>query len=231
MNSLGTGYRAVVIGASGGIGSAVAAALEGDDGCGDLRRLSRSTDALDLTDEATVARAAARLAGEGGAIDLLFDATGALDIDGQGPEKSMRALDPAAMMRQFAVNAVGPALLIKHFAPLLARDRRAVFATLSARVGSIGDNRLGGWISYRSAKAALNQIVRTASVELSRTHPKALLVALHPGTVETGLTAAYPNARKVSPRQSAEALLGVLDTLPVSATGGFYAYDGQPIEW
>ncbi|OLP59477.1 C factor [Xaviernesmea oryzae] len=232
MQSLRQGFTALVIVASGGIGGAVARALDGAPAAGQVLRLSRSVDGLDITDEARVAAAAERMSGELDGFDLIFDATGALEIADDRPEKSLRALDPAAMARQFAVNAIGPALLIKHFSPFLPRDRRAIFATLSARVGSIGDNRLGGWISYRAAKAALNQIVRTASIELARSRPQSLLVALHPGTVATNLTQTYGQGHdKMAPDAAAHRLLAALDGLPDDANGGFFAYDGSRIEW
>ncbi|MET3586148.1 NAD(P)-dependent dehydrogenase (short-subunit alcohol dehydrogenase family) [Pseudorhizobium tarimense] len=178
-----------------------------------------------------MAEAASRL-GRGGGLDLIFDASGALTIDGIGPEKTIKALDPAAMARQFAVNAIGPALLMKHFLPLLPRQERAIFATLSARVGSIGDNRLGGWMFYRASKAALNQIVRTATIEGRRTHPGAVVAALHPGTVATRLSDSYgARCNQLSPDQSAALLLDVLDRLEPALSGGFFAYDGSVIEW
>ncbi|WP_279482534.1 SDR family NAD(P)-dependent oxidoreductase [Aureimonas sp. SK2] len=227
--SLSEGYRALVFGATGGIGRAIVEALQSDPRCGSLTGLSRR-DGFDLEDEASIAAAAERLGGQ--TFDLLFDATGALTIDGTGPEKSLRAIDPAAMARQFAVNAIGPALILKHFAGLLPRDRRSLFGTLGARVGSIGDNRLGGWISYRAAKAALNQIVRTAAVEVARTRPEAVLAALHPGTVETRLSDPFAGSReRLTPQASAAGLLSVLDGLPAERSGCFVAYDGKPIEW
>lgn len=229
MNSLPDGYRAVVIGASGGIGAALAAALAADPRCGDLLKLSRSTDGLDVTDEAAVAAAAMRI--EDG-IHLLFCATGALTIEGVGPEKAMRQLSPEAMMRQFALNAMGPALVLKHFMPKLARRARALTGVLSARVGSIGDNRLGGWMAYRAAKAALNQFVHSAAIELGRSHPGAVIALLHPGTVATPLTKDYAGSHaRMTPAESAEALLAVLDRLAPADSGGFFAYDGSPIEW
>ncbi|WP_182085028.1 SDR family NAD(P)-dependent oxidoreductase [Aureimonas sp. ME7] len=229
LTSLRRGYQALVFGATGGIGGAVAARLEADATCGRVVALSRR-DGFDLEDEGSIAAQAARLADQ--RFDLVFDATGALQIDGYGPEKALRAIDPAGMASQFAVNAIGPALILKHFAPLLPRDRRAIFATLSARVGSIGDNRLGGWISYRAAKAALNQILRTAAIEIARTHPRAVVAALHPGTVATALSDPFASARdRLTPEASAEALLAVLDGLPPERTGSFLAYDGSPIEW
>mgnify|MGYP001171865335 CR=1 FL=1 len=161
MTSLAERYHALVIGASGGIGKAVCAAIEADPRCGGLETLSRRADGLEIADEASVAEAAQRFSGQ--SFDLIVCATGALHIDGAGPEKTIRALDAEVMARQFSVNAIGPALLLKHFLPLMTRDRRAIFACLSARVGSIGDNHIGGWMSYRASKAALNQILRTAA--------------------------------------------------------------------
>jgi NAD(P)-dependent dehydrogenase (short-subunit alcohol dehydrogenase family) len=233
MKSLQHGYSALVVGASGGIGSAIAETLERDPGCGGIFRLSRRDHpGFDVTDEASVADAAQRIASEVDGLDLIFNATGALTIEGVGPEKSLKAIDPQAMLRQFALNAVGPALLLKHFAPLLPRDRRGIFGSLSARVGSIGDNHLGGWISYRAAKAAQNQIVRTAAIEIARTRPLAVVAALHPGTVETGLSVGYRgNHAAVPASEAASNLLGVLDTLPPEKTGGFFAYDRSAIEW
>jgi len=217
--------KVLLIGASGGIGSALAVALAETD----LTALSRSGDGLDLTDEATVAAAAARVDGP---FDLIFDATGALEIDGRGPEKALSDIDPAAMAAQFALNAIGPALLLKHFSPKLAKGRRAVFATLSARVGSIGDNRLGGWYGYRASKAALNQIVRGAAIEIGRKRPEAVVLALHPGTVETPLTRRYVGRHPaVAPAEAAQNLLAVIAARGPEDTGGFFAWDGAPIPW
>ncbi|NNU79907.1 SDR family NAD(P)-dependent oxidoreductase [Halovulum dunhuangense] len=217
--------RILLIGASGGIGAAMADALQGTR----LATLSRSADGLDVTDEASVAAAAARLEGP---FDLIFDATGALEIGGHGPEKALAQIDPQAMAAQFALNAIGPALLLKHFGPHLRREGRAVFATLSARVGSIGDNRLGGWISYRAAKAALNQIVRTAAIELARRNRETIVVALHPGTVQTDLTRKYLGRHPaVTPEEAAQNLLKVLAGLTPAQNGGFFDYAGKDIPW
>lgn len=233
MASLRENYRALVIGASGGIGSAVAHALERDPRCGGVYRLSRRDNpGFDVTDEASITEAVQVIGSQVEGFDLVFNATGALTIEGIGPEKALKAIDPQAMMRQFALNAVGPALLLKHFSPLLPRDRRGIFGSLSARVGSIGDNHLGGWISYRAAKAAQNQIVRTAAIEIARTRPLAVVAALHPGTVETGLSVGYRgNHAAVPASEAASNLLAVLDTLPPERSGGFFAYDGSAIEW
>jgi NAD(P)-dependent dehydrogenase (short-subunit alcohol dehydrogenase family) len=219
--------RAVIIGSSGGIGAALVAALEGRGAA--VTGLSRRDHGLDLTDEASIARALEPL--EPG-VDLIFIATGGLEIGGNRPEKALRALNPAAMAAQFALNAIGPALVLKHALRLVPKDRPAKIAALSARVGSIGDNRLGGWHGYRAAKAALNQIIRTASVELARSHPQATLVALHPGTVATPLTAAYAGGHPtVTPGEAAENLLAVLDGLTPADTGGFFDWQGKVIPW
>jgi NAD(P)-dependent dehydrogenase (short-subunit alcohol dehydrogenase family) len=218
---------AIIIGATGGIGAALAAALE-QQGQAVLRLGRRTSPALDLLDEASIARAAAEI---GPGLRLVVDATGFLHDAQFQPEKSLRHLDPAHMARSFALNATGPALLMKHFLPLLARDERAVFATLSARVGSITDNRLGGWVSYRASKAALNQILRTAAIEVARTRPQAICVALHPGTVATSLSNPFAKAglEVQSPAQSAARLLAVMAALTPAQTGLFFDHHGKPI--
>jgi NAD(P)-dependent dehydrogenase (short-subunit alcohol dehydrogenase family) len=219
--------RALVIGASGGIGSAVAAALDARGVS--VTGLSRSRDGLDVTDAASVEHVLGAL---DGMFDLIFVASGALEVAGAGPEKTIRAISAQAMMDQFALNAVGPALVLKHAQSLLPRDRRAVIAILSARVGSIGDNRLGGWIGYRSAKAAVNQIVRTAAIELARTRPETICVALHPGTVATPFTEKYLGRHPaVPPETAAGHLLGVIDGLTPSESGGFFDWAGKPVPW
>lgn len=223
--------RALVLGASGGIGAALAEALAARGM--EVTGLSRSRDGLDLTRAETVAAAAERL-GEA-RFEVILNAVGALVIDGAGPEKSFDALDPEAMAAQFALNATGVALAVRHFAPLLAGRRegaRAVFGSLSARVGSIGDNRLGGWVSYRAAKAAQNQILRTAAVEWARRHRGAIIVALHPGTVATGLSAEYAARHPtIPPARSAEALLAAIDGLTPADTGSFWDWKGERVPW
>ncbi len=219
--------RALVIGASGGIGSALAAALE--ETGHEVTRLSRSADGLDITREATIEAALARL---NGTYDRIIVATGALEAAGQPPEKTIRDLKPEALAAQFAVNAIGPALVLKHVWRLIPRDRPSVTAVLSARVGSIGDNRLGGWYSYRSAKAAVNQLVHTAAVELGRSHREAVLVALHPGTVATSFTADYAGRHTtVPPEEAAANLLAVIDGLAPPDTGRFFDWKGEPVPW
>ncbi|MEC3859653.1 SDR family NAD(P)-dependent oxidoreductase [Mesobacterium sp. TK19101] len=219
--------RALIIGASGGIGTAIAAALTARGV--QVTALSRSRDGLDVTDDSAVR---AHLAALEGSYDLILVATGALEIDGAEPEKSLRALEPKALMDQFALNAMGPALVLKHAAHLLPRDRRAVFAALSARVGSIGDNRLGGWYGYRAAKAALNQLVRCAAIELARTHKQLSVVALHPGTVQTDFTRKYLGRHPaVPPAEAAENLLRVIDGLTPADTGRFFDWAGKEVAW
>ncbi len=218
--------RTLVIGAGGGLGAAFVAALAGTP----VSALSRSSvPAVELTDEASIAAAADAVRGRA-PFHRIVDATGALSVDGQGPEKRLADLDPAVMARAFAINAIGPALLIKHFAELLPRQGRSVFATLSARVGSIGDNRLGGWYSYRASKAALNQLWHTAAIEVARRRPEAVLLALHPGTVRTGLSAAFTApGHGMGADEAASRLLAVMDK--ASESGCFLDYEGRPVPW
>lgn len=235
--------RCAVFGASGGIGRAFALALAGRDDVGEVHAGSRKGAvpgggklhpfAFDLTDEASIASACARI---GGPLDMVLVASGRLTrADGTGPEKSYRALCAEGMAELFAVNTIGPALIAKHTLPLLRRDGRAVFAALSARVGSISDNRLGGWHAYRASKAALNMVVKNLALELARTHPQALAVTLHPGTVETALSAPFQRGvaegKLFTPEFSAGALLGVLDGLTPADSGGLYAWDGAPVSF
>ena len=218
---------AVVIGAAGTIGHALAEALER--GGQPVLRLGRNTQpALDLLDEASIA-AAAEAAGT--PLRLVIDATGILHGPGLTPEKRLSHLDPAQLARSFAINAIGPALVMKHFLPRLPRQGRSVFVTLSARVGSIADNRAGGWYGYRASKAALNQLVRTAAVELSRTHPEAICAALHPGTVATPLSAPFAKAGLdvQAPELAAQRLLAVIDRLTPEHTGGFFDHHGETV--
>lgn len=234
--------KAVVIGSSGGIGGALVAELLARGAHRTVFALSRSASPppsgavagrIDLTDEASVRAAAAQVGEDGHPADLVIVASGQLHGPALFPEKALKALDPAAMATLFAVNAIGPALAAKHFVPLLPREGRGVFAALSARVGSIGDNRLGGWYSYRAAKAALNQILRTLAIEVARTRPGAIVVGLHPGTVTTPLSQPFrpaPDQPGVFPPDVAAAhLLDVLGGLGPSETGGVFAWDGKAV--
>ena len=229
-----SGGLAIVVGSSGGIGRALLGRLATQlRFCAALGLERSSSPLLDLTDEESIARAAHHVRGLGAQVRLVIDATGFLHMDGFAPEKSWRDLDAAHMARAFAVNAIGPALLMKHFLPLLPRQGRSVFATLSARVGSIGDNRLGGWYSYRASKAALNQLMRTAAVELGRRQPAALCVALHPGTVATRLSAPFAKAGLdvQTAEQAADGLLQVIDSLRPGSSGGFFDHRGEAVPW
>jgi NAD(P)-dependent dehydrogenase (short-subunit alcohol dehydrogenase family) len=237
---------AVVVGAAGGIGRALLAGLDADPRFALVAALSRrrpdgwpddaahSWRAVDILDEPSLIAAAADLA-ERGAATRIVVATGLLHAEGLGPEKSMAALDPARLAMLFAVNAIGPALVAKHFLSLAPRDRPSVFAALSARVGSLGDNALGGWHGYRASKAALNMFLRTAAVEHSRTRPLGVCVALHPGTVATALSAPYTAntapGRLFSPEVAAGHLLRVMDGLRPAENGGFFAWDGTAVPW
>lgn len=219
--------KALVLGDSGGIGRAIADLL--DQRGFEVTGLSRR-DGLELTDQSQMARLAKSLGRQ--QFNIIFNATGALVIKGHQPEKSLQAIDAGAMAEQFALNATGVALILRYFGPLLHHKQRAVFASLSARVGSIGDNRLGGWISYRAAKAAHNQIIRTASIELARRHKQRIVVALHPGTVKTQLTQDYSDRYPtITAQDSAKALLTVIDGLKPEDNGTFWDWKGERVPW
>lgn len=216
----------LILGSSGGIGSALSHALraQGEQVTG----LSRSADGFDITDEASVARHLNGL----GPFDRVIVATGALEINGAEPEKTIKALNAQDMMAQFQLNTLGPALVLSHAHRLLPRAQRCVFAVLSARVGSISDNRIGGWVSYRSAKAAVNQVVHTAAIELARTHKQAICVALHPGTVATPFTAKYLGRHPAVPASEAAAnLINVMNSLSPQDSGQFFDWAGKQIPW
>ena len=217
----------LIIGNTGGIGKALETAFKdrGDDVTG----LSRSKDGFDITDEASVERGLKPLEGN---FDIVFVATGALTTPDTRPEKSLSQLSLKAMSQQFLLNAAGPAIVLKYSKTLLRKDAPSIFAALSARVGSIGDNRLGGWYSYRAAKAALNQLIHSASIELKRTHPQSICVALHPGTVKTDLTDKYVSSHPaVTPDQAAIHLLSVLGQLTCEQSGLFFDWAGKQVEW
>ncbi|WP_375599410.1 SDR family NAD(P)-dependent oxidoreductase [Devosia sp. Naph2] len=234
LKSFPVGGLAVVIGANGGIGRALVEALSDGNQFGAVLGFSRRADGLDLTDEASIAKVAHRVHQHNIPIRLVIVATGLLhDDEGLQPEKSWRQLDAARLARSFAVNATGPALVAKHFLPLLPREGKAVFAALSAKVGSIGDNRLGGWYGYRAAKAALHQLIHTAAIELQRNRPDAFCVTLHPGTVATPLSAPFTASGHdpVTAEFAAARLLGVIDNLRAADNGRMLDHTGQPLPW
>ena len=219
----------VVIGASGGIGAALAGhfAARGDR----VHRLSRSDGTIDFADPPSIAAAAGALPFP--ALQRLVVASGLLHESGLSPERSLRDLDASRLERAFFVNAIGPALVLRHFVPLLARSGRVEVAFLSARVGSIADNRLGGWYGYRASKAALNQLVRTAAIEVARSRPEAVLAALHPGTVDTAMSRPFqanvPAEQLFTPAYSAACLAEVLGNLSPADSGGFFDWKGEVI--
>ncbi|WP_020400284.1 SDR family NAD(P)-dependent oxidoreductase [Kordiimonas gwangyangensis] len=226
---------AIVIGATGGIGAALCDELEAGGQYARVYRFSRQGGAtpLDVCDEASIRAAADKVKAGGMTPKLIIVATGKLHGDGMMPEKSLSALDADAMLESFKVNTIGPALVLKHFLPLLSKRERAVVAILSARVGSIGDNRLGGWYSYRASKAAVNQVVRTASTELARRAKDAICVALHPGTVDTGLTRPFAKSglEVQAPDLAARRLLDVIAALKPADSGNFFDHKGERIIW
>lgn len=232
MTSFPSDGTALVVGDRGGIGAAVAEALAAGGRFAHVLGAHRGdAQGFDLEDEASIARLAETLRGRP-PLRLVMVCTGLLHGRGVSPEKSLRQLAPDMLASAFAVNAIGPALLMKHLLPCLATDGKAVFAALSARVGSIGDNRLGGWHAYRASKAALNQLLRTAAIELRRTAPAAICVALHPGTVATPLSAPFAaHAPKLAPRDAARRLLQVVDALVPAQSGHFLDGQGMPIPW
>lgn len=231
---------ALVIGAGGGLGAALMQALttQGEHGIDSVLALGRATQpAIDYSDEASLQNAAAWVASQcqlqGAELRLLVVVTGFLHgVQGQ-PERSWSHLDPDYLRQVFLVNAIGPALVMKHFLPLLPRQGRCVAGFVSAKVGSIGDNALGGWYGYRAAKAALNQLVKTAAIELKRRNPEALCVALHPGTLDTALSKPFAKAGlKVRPPEvAATELLAVLAGLEPAQTGALVDYQGKVLPW
>ena len=240
MRSFPRGSGAVVVGASGGIGAALVSALLADECFGTIYALSRHCQpategrlrrlSVDVTDEASIEQAAAALVAP---IRLVIVATGTLHSAGLQPEKTYRALDAAALLESYQVNVVGPALVARAMLPRLEPRGRSVFAALSARVGSIGDNRSGGWHAYRASKAALNMIIRNLAIETSRRSPDTLCVGLHPGTVDTPLS--HPFQRNVvpgklfTPAYSVAALLSVMDGLTQADSGNVLAWDGSTV--
>ncbi len=243
LTSFGRDLQVLIVGGSGGIGGALLDALSQDPAVAAIHAWSRrpakpasgpvpiSVACVDITDEAAVEQAAARIDGP---LHLTIVAAGLLHAeDGLAPEKNLAALNAESLERVFRTNTVGPALVAKHVVPLLPRQGKSMVAALSARVGSIGDNRLGGWYAYRASKAALNMIIRNLAIEVARRRKEALCVGLHPGTVATDLSAPFQgnvaSEKLFTPETSASHLLGVIDGLTAADSGGVFAWDGQRI--
>ncbi|GAA0279955.1 SDR family oxidoreductase [Alteraurantiacibacter aestuarii] len=232
--------KAAIFGASGGIGAALCRALAdkgvqvlaGSRGGDTPTHVSITPFRFDLEDESTIAAAVQAMADD--PPDLVVVATGVLTLaDGTGPERSLKALDPATMQKVMLLNTIGPALIAKHVLPLFPRDRKCVFAALSAKVGSISDNRVGGWHSYRASKVALNMLIRNFAIEMERTHPQAVIVGLHPGTVDTRLSQPFqsslPAGQLTMRRDAARNLMRILEGLQPQDSGTLVGWDGEVI--
>ena len=231
MHSLPEDYRALVFGASGAMGQAFVQTLQSDPRCAKVCGVSRqSLPGFDLLDESSIATCAQALAAQG-PFHLVLDATGTLTLNGRGPEKRLDELDATHLLNAFHLNAVGPSLLLKHFAPLLASGQRVIWGKLSARVGSIEDNRKGGWYGYRAAKAALNMLLQTASIEIARRRPLVVVAALQPGTVQSALSQPFVGQDALHPDASAQRLLATLDGLQPTGRAQFVDHQGQSIPW
>ena len=235
LESFGTEITAAVFGASGGIGAALSDALRDDPAVARLHTVSRGGDTdhhCDYHDEASI-KATAEAITSDGPVHLVFIAIGILHADGIEPEKTWKALDADVMAKVFAINTIAPTMIAKHMLPALAKGRKTALAALSARVGSISDNRLGGWLSYRTSKAALNMSIKTLSVELARVNKDAMILGLHPGTVETNLSDPFrgnvPDRQLFSPADSASRMIATVDTVEKNASGSLFAYDGEEI--
>ena len=219
--------RALVFGASGGIGQAFSRFLEDKLGSENVVSVSRSFDGFEISDEEKILKFSESIEGS---FSLIINATGVLQTTEEGPEKTINVVKQKSMIDMMTINAIGPALLLKNFSKKLDKTKFSVFVNLSARVGSITDNSLGGWISYRSSKAALNQIIKTSSIEINRRNKNAICVGLHPGTVKTSFTEKFQNTTEtISPEESVEMMMKVVENLSVNDNGYCFAYDGKVI--
>ena len=219
--------RALVFGASGGIGQAFSRFLENKIGSENVVKISRSFDGFEISDEEKILKFSESIEGS---FNLIINAIGVLQTTEEGPEKTINAVKQKSMIDMMTINAIGPALLLKNFSKKLDKTKFSVFVNLSARVGSVTDNRLGGWISYRSSKAALNQIIKTSSIEINRRNKNAICVGLHPGTVKTRFTEKFQNTTEtISPDESVKMMMKVVENLSVDDNGYCFAYDGKVI--
>jgi NAD(P)-dependent dehydrogenase (short-subunit alcohol dehydrogenase family) len=225
------GGHAVILGSSGGIGSAMVEAAEASGQFGKISGFARPQ--FDVSDEASIAAVAQSVAATENPLRFVLVATGYLHGAQGMPEKGLKQLNPTLMAHNFQINAIGPALVMKHFLPLMARDGKAVFAVVSAKVASLGDNHLGGWHSYRASKTALNMYLKNAAIEMARTRPDLVLASLHPGTVETKLSAPFAKAGlDVRPTDvAANDMIGIMDGLTPADSGGFFNHLGAKLPW
>jgi len=224
---------AVVIGNSGSIGSAIEKELS-DQGFKNIIGFNRSSNPrLDLLNEETIAQSAQFIKDKDIPVSLVFDATGLLHDDNNMPEKTYKNIDQIFMRKNFEINVMGPALIMKYFLPLLDKEEKSIFASISAKVGSISDNRYGGWYSYRASKAALNQMIKTASIEMKMKNLNAICLAIHPGTVESKLSKPFQKNDLTiqSPQESASNIFKILNSSTSKDTGSFYNWDGKIIDW
>ena len=242
--SMDKNLRVIIVGASGGIGRALTQLLASDDQTAQLYALSRSGVSFDnpkvtslpydFTHSDSITRAADALKASG-KFDLIIIATGLLQGEGIAPEKTMRAMSHDGFTQSFMSNTIGPAMSAQALLPLLRRDQKSVFTALSARVGSISDNRLGGWYAYRAAKAALNMVIKTLAIEYGRRFPEAIIAGLHPGTVDTALSKPFqsnvPEGKLFTTEFCAQRLIEVIDGLNSEDSGGLFAWDGQKIQF
>ena len=224
-------YRALVLGARGAIGHAFVQAFRADAHCAHVEPVSRSGNGFDLLDAASISDQAQRCQALG-PFEVIIDATGALTVEGVGPEKSLASIREEVLLRQFQINAIGPLLAVRHFAPLLAPGP-SIYAKLSARVGSISDNQKGGWYGYRASKAALNMYLQTAAIELQRKNPELRVVALQPGTVRSELSKMFSASvpQLLEPQASVAGMWSALRSLPVKSGASFIDHKGERIGW
>lgn len=225
-------YKALVIGGGGAIGAAFVKAFSTDANCTHLQVISRRFDTgFDLTDEVCVERHAT-ICSANAPYRIIIDATGALSIDGFGPEKSLAGLEFERLTKSFQINAAGPAILLRYFSPLL-ESGPSIYAKLSARVGSISDNKKGGWYGYRASKAALNMMLQTAAIELQRRNPELRVVALQPGTVKSNLSSPFTASTPclLEPQESVSGMLRALQYLEPKQGAHFVDYKGNDILW
>ena len=241
LSSFGEKLNIAIIGATGGIGNALIQQFSNNDKVYKIYSFSRkkldSLDKnthwvqLDITNEDSIQAAITNV--KDIKFDIIINATGILNVGETSPERSLRDIQFKNFEQVFAVNTIGAALIMKHFLPLLNRERKSVFGNLSARVGSISDNQLGGWYAYRASKAALNMLIKTASIEIARRNKSAIIIGLHPGTVDTKLSKPFqsnvPNDKLFSPEFSAQSLIHVINKIDLENTGKCFDWNGQEI--